>query len=311
MRRLLETLKNEGIPCLENISGRALTTFKIGGNCALIIEPTCVGELLHALQICSENGICFSVIGGGSNLLIADDGVPHALIRTSNLQGVFKTENGFRVLCGTPTSRLVRHAASSGSDTLLFAAGIPGTVGGALFMNAGTGGKGMLDLVSEVTTIDPKTLQFKTYIQEKCNKSYRKSVFQENGEVIAFAEFSLKFGGNVDAIINQLQAQLLRRKASQPLELPSAGSTFKRTFPDLPLSKLIDEAGLCGYRIGDAAVSTKHAGFIVNLGNATANDVKMLMCHIQTIIERKYGVFPIPEIRMLPNDNEFCKGNEG
>lgn len=262
-------------------------------------------ELLVAVRLCREAGKQFYIIGNGSNILISDCGCPEVLIRTLHLTGIFKIPSGFRVLCGTPMASLMNAAASSGSGDLIFTAGIPGTVGGGLFMNAGTEGKGLLDYVSSVRAYDPESHEIKTIFHEKCNSSYRNSAFQSNSMVILSADFKLHFGADYENLRTLIREKLCARKKTQPLEFPNAGSIFKRPASGAPLSKRLDDLGLKGMRVGDAAVSRTHAGFVVNLGGATATDVMSLIRSIQGIVERSLGFCPECEIRLIPDRNEF------
>lgn len=305
MTALHARLKASDVPYRENVTGKSLCTFHIGGVCRTVVEPRCMGELLAAVRICREAERRFYVIGNGSDLLISDHGCRDVLIRTTALTGITMSPGGLRALCGTPLSRLLFEAALAGSGDLLFLAGIPGTVGGGLFMNAGAAGKGLLDYADSVRVLDPNTGEIRTLFHEECDSFYRKSVFQSNSMVILSADFGLHFGEDPQALRTAIQQRLRVRKATQPLEYPNAGSIFKRPAPDVPLSAQLDALGLKGLRIGGAAVSQKHAGFIVNLGSATAADVTELIRKIQVEVERSLGFCPECEIRRIPEEDEF------
>ena len=305
MTGLILRLRERKIAFREHVHGSVLTTLRIGGDCPLVIEPQCAGELQTAARLCRDNGVRFDVIGGGSNLLISDKGVPWAVISTRKMQGITCRGGALRAMCGVPLPLLLQAFAKAGDNSLLFAAGIPGTVGGALYMNAGTEGHGVLDTVYSVCVIDADTLEFKTVFQKECNKSYRNSDFQANNDLIVSADFPLHGVCEPEDVFGEIRARLAARKAVQPLEYPNAGSTFKRHDPAVPLSRLLDELGLRGMRVGGAAISEKHAGFLVNLGGATAADVMKLIGKVQDIAERSLGFRPETEIRRLPDRDEF------
>lgn len=305
MKALITRFKEADVPYRENVAGSSLCTFRIGGDCRVVAEPRCVGELLTAVHLCREAGKRFYLLGNGSNLLISDRGCPDVLIRTVHLTGISTIPGGFRVLCGTPLSKLLQAATAAGSGDLIFTAGIPGTVGGSLFMNAGTEGKGLLDYVGSVRAFDPESCKIKTIFHEECNSSYRKSVFQSNFMVILSADLKLHFDRDPEELRAEIRARLRARKETQPLEFPNAGSVFRRPSPEVPLSRQLDELGLKGMRIGGAAVSEKHAGFVVNLGGASAADVMKLIKEVQKMAERSLGFCPECEIRLIPDRDEF------
>lgn len=305
MTGLAVGLKEKNIQYREHVAGSTLTTFRIGGDCPLVIEPCCAEELRIAVCACREAGVHCYVIGGGSNLLISDKGVPGAVVSTRRMRGVTRHGGVLRAACGTPLSALLHAFAAAGDDGLLFAAGIPGTVGGGLYMNAGTKGRGVLEAARSVCVLDAKTLQFKTLFQKECNTSYRNSIFQTNSDMIVSADFPVRSVCEPEEIFAKIHEKLTIRKATQPLELPNAGSVFKRHDPELPLSRQLDELGLRGRRVGGAAISEKHAGFIVNLGKATAADVMRLIGEVQNIVERSLGFCPETEIRRIPDEDEF------
>ena len=305
MTGLILRLKERKIAYREHVPGSTLTTLHIGGDCPLVIEPQCAGELQTAARLCRDAGVRFDVIGGGSNLLISDKGIPWAVISTRKMRGVTRRNGVLRAMCGAPLPLLLQAFAKAGDNSFLFAAGIPGTVGGGLYMNAGTGGHGVLDTVYSVCVLDAETLNFKTVFQKECNISYRNSAFQVKNDLIVSADFPVRDMCDPEEIFNGIRTRLALRKASQPLEYPNAGSTFKRHDPAVPLSRLLDELGLRGMRVGGAAISEKHAGFLVNLGGATAADVMKLIGKVQDIAERSLGFRPEMEIRRLPDRDEF------
>lgn len=300
---LEDVLKERGIPYRRGVLSATLCSFHIGGPAALVIEPSCLGELIDALLLCKRFGKPFAVIGKGSNLFFGDGIIKTVLIRTTTLCGArFLRDDCVRALCGTSISHLAALAAQQGLSGLSFAAGIPGTLGGALFMNAGAYGKEMSDVVKSVDFFDLDTEEITTLFHQKLNYSYRNSVFQAKNGVILSAELSLGPNRDRAEILREMRALCQKRRATQPLDFPSAGSAFRRFSADAPLSKLLDTLGLKGKRVGGAAVSQKHAGFIVNLGGATARDVMALIEEIQNIVEGACGAKPIPEIRFIPSE---------
>lgn len=297
-----EVLRARKITHRRFVSTATLCSFRIGGAAATVVEPSCLGELTEAVSLCRQMEKPFAVIGGGTNLLFDDAPINVVLIRTTSLCGVrFLGGGRVKALCGTPLPQLASLCAARGLGGLSFAAGIPGTLGGALFMNAGANGKEMANVVRSVKYYDPTADQITTLFNQELSYSYRNSVFQSNFGVILSAELDLAPMRPCAEIFAEMKALSAKRRASQPLEFPSAGSIFRRPSPAVPLSKLLDGLGLKGKRIGGAAVSEKHAGFIVNLGGATARDVRALILEIQNLVEGECGIRPIPEIRFIPS----------
>ncbi len=296
-----EALKNKNIKFQKNAKTSELCTFRIGGMCAYLIEPQCIGELIEAVFLCECLGVDYELIGKGSNLLFWDTAIPLALIRTTSLTGV-RVGNGELIAdCGISLPRLSRLAAGLGFLDLAFAAGIPGTLGGGAYMNAGAHGKSLGDLVKWVKILSPKSGEIRTVFNEELSYSYRDSVFQRENYIILQACLALQERSEQDAIATKTKALLLHRAATQPLSLPSAGSVFRRGSNGEPLGKIIDELGLKGMRCGNAAISEKHAGFIVNLGGASASDVCTLIACVQGIVKRKKGFVPELEIKTISN----------
>lgn len=300
---LEDVLKGRGMPYRLGVLTAELCTFRIGGPAKLVIEPTCIGELLDAVMLCQSGGYPYTVIGRGSNILFDDGEIETVLIRTNGLDAARVLDGGLLYAhCGVSLGALTTLAAREGLEGLTFACGIPGTVGGAIFMNAGAHGSAILDVTKSVTVLDVREQKIKTLFNHQLNNSYRNSVFQKENAVVLHATFALKPHGDPARILAEMQALRARRRVSQPLTEPSAGSAFRRPAPDVFVSKIIDELGLKGMRVGGAAVSRKHAGFIVNVGGATAKDVRTLIAEIQNIVERERGFRPIPEIRFIPED---------
>ena len=298
---LKEALKQRNIAFREDISTATLSTFRIGGKAALVIEPSCTGELIESVMLCERFCLPYAVIGRGSNILFGDQDIETVLIRTSGLDAVKCFPDGrIYALCGVSLGRLAYLAAREGLRGLCFAAGIPGSVGGAVFMNAGTHAGDLSGVVECAEVLFPKTGEIKTLFNQELSFSYRKSIFQAENAVLIAATLKLLTGADPAKLFDEMRELGLARKAAQPLNLPSAGSVFRKPSPDIAVSKIIDELGFKGKRIGGAEVSQKHAGFIVNLGGATARDVHDLIEDIQNTVEREKGFRPIPEIRFIP-----------
>lgn len=291
---------------LEKMAGGALkrqepmknhTTFRIGGTADYFISPWSVEQIQNIKALCQGYKVPLEIIGNGSNLLVSDYGVDGVVLQLGKMFSLVK-QNGCYILAqaGIPLSVLARKAAQVGLCGLEFAAGIPGTLGGAVVMNAGAYGGEMAQIVRRVSLLSDKGEIF-SLSGEEMQFGYRRSIVTEKGYTVLEAELDLKEGDT--ALIEANMADLnQKRKEKQPLEYPSAGSTFKR--PDGYFAgKLIMEAGLSGVRIGDAQVSEKHCGFVVNRGNATAEEVRALITKVQQIVYEKTGVTLEPEIRYL------------
>ncbi len=290
----------EGIEKWFDLPMSEITTFKIGGPLDLLVEPGSIEELHRVLSFCAEEKIPWMVVGLGSNLLVRDKGIRGVGIK---LAGKFThwevLENEIIAGAGLALSDLAKKTACLGLSGLEFACGIPGTVGGAVFMNAGAYGGEMAQVILQVKAFSlPKGSV--VYDQKELKLSYRFSRFQEETEVITEVRLVLHpaENENISARISDLTCQ---RETKQPLAMPSAGSVFRRP-TGYYVGPLIEESGLKGFSIGGAQVSPKHAGFIVNTGKATAQDVLDLIAHIKKVIKEKKGVELIPEIRVIGED---------
>jgi len=274
---------------------RAHCSFRIGGPAELFAEPGSEAELIALLRLLREKGAPYTVIGNGTNLLVRDAGVPGVVIRIGEGLSALRRE-GDTVLAGAgvPLSRLAVFAREQSLAGLEFAHGIPGSLGGAVMMNAGAYGGEMKDVVRRVRYLDADLAVRET---EEPRFSYRSSRFEGSGELILGAAVALR-PDDRDAIHGRMMELWARRSASQPLELPSAGSTFKRPAQGYAAA-MIDGAGLKGLRVGGAQVSEKHAGFVVNTSGATCADVLALMEQIRAAVLAKYGVLLEPEVRLL------------
>lgn len=296
-----DVLKERGIPFQNDVPTAGLCTFRIGGPCRRLIRPRCAGELIEAVRAARLCGERYAVLGGGSNVLFCDGVQNVSLISTRGLDRIeAMSEHVRRVGAGVTLPRLAQLAARDGWADLTFACGIPGTVGGGLYMNAGAYGKCLGERVVSVRAYDSEHDRIKTYFQKELNISYRKTVFQDINEIVLDVTLAFENRRSPAEIEAEMRALSAARRAAQPLSEPSAGSVFRRPAPDVPLGKIFDELGLKGLSCGGAAVSEKHAGFIVNRGGATAADVLALIEKIQIITERERGFRPVTELCRIP-----------
>ncbi len=287
MKNLIALLNDNNIAYAEIEPMSAHTTFKIGGNADVLVTVNTVEELRTVTAACKESNTPCMILGNGSNLLVSDDGIEGAVIV---LDGDFKeiTADGTILTAGAGAklSRLCSAAWEHSLSGLEFAYGIPGTVGGAMFMNAGAYGGEMKDVALSVTALTADG-EIKEYSAEELNLGYRTSVFKTNGSMILFSKFALHSGDKAE-IKARMDDVMSRRKCKQPLEYPSAGSVFKRPVGAFA-GTLIEQCGLKGKTIGGAQVSEKHAGFIINIGGATCDDVMNLVKLVQDTVKAETG----------------------
>ena len=276
-----------------------VTTFKIGGAASYGIYPSSIDELSSLCALCRSISVPFYIVGNGSNLVFDDTGYEGAVIFTTAINTVTINENTVYSDCGVSLTHLSSLVAKEGLSGLEFAYGIPGSVGGAVYMNAGAYGGEMKDVVKEVTFYDIKNDEFVTVENDKCAFDYRTSVFQSGDKIILSVKLKL-LSDDRELITARMNQYMQSRKDKQPLNYPSAGSVFKR-YPGYFTGKLIEEAGLKGYTIGGAQVSEKHAGFIVNIGNATSADLKALIQYIKAVIKENVGIDIECEVKFVPN----------
>ncbi len=298
MRKVREFCLVHHIPALWDVPMRDYTSFRIGGPADALLFPENETALLRLIGFLTEAEIRYRVIGNGTNLLVADEGFRGVLISTRRQRQLGVQGDTVRAAVGVPLNTLCRLFADqslTGGECLY---GIPGTVGGALVMNAGAFGGCVSDTLSSVTVYSTREGSVRVLSREESGFGYRKSVFQEKRELILLsAEFSPQ-KGEAATIRNAMRELLVLRAERQPTALPSAGSAFLK--PENGYAgRLIEEAGLSGYAIGGAAVSLHHAGFIVNLGDATARDVRCLMNEIIKKVEKNSGIRLIPEIEYI------------
>ena len=273
------------------------TSFRIGGPVEIMAFPQTKEQLAAVLKVSKLLDIPFAILGAGTNVLAPDGGISGLVICLKDcLDGMEMLDaTNIRVYSGVTMTRAAMFAANHGLSGLEFAHGIPGTVGGGVYMNAGAYGGEICQVCTQVEVMDYEgNLRFLT--NGEMEFSYRHSVLEEQDYIVISADFSLipSEPETVKAKLKELQA---KRSASQPLDLPSAGSAFKRPVGGYAAA-LIDQAGLKGFRVGGAAISTKHAGFAVNLGGATAEDVKSLLAQVSDLVFRNSGIRLEPEVRI-------------
>ena len=295
MKALREAIPEERVLTDEPMAHH--TTFRIGGNADVFVFPASIEELLHVLKLVKQYSVPLTILGNGSNVLVRDGGIRGVVVSFGKPFAHIERE-GTRITAGAGATlgTVSLFAASHSLSGLEFAVGIPGSLGGAVFMNAGAYDGEMCQVVRAVTAVTPEGNVVR-YRPEDMGFGYRHSVFQENGHIICEIELALQ-EGEPTAIQEKMAEFTRRRMEKQPLDKPSAGSTFKRP-PGLFAGTLIDEAGLKGFTVGGAQVSEKHAGFVINKGGATASDVLALMEEVERRIEEKNGVRLIPEVRII------------
>jgi len=274
----------------QNVSLKKYNTFKIGGVAKLFAEPKSIAEIRELLMFCQKNREKFFILGNGSNVLFSDDGYDGLVIKI-----------GKKLDAGISLHDVIHAAAGKGLGGIEKLDGIPGTIGGAIFMNAGAHGQQIADCIKSVTSVTSYG-GIVTRTNEECKFSYRNSVFRMLDEIIISAEFD--FFEMPKDIINKNRKEVLAwRKEKQPLKYPNAGSVFKNPTSNVPLTDshlsagyLIDSCGLKGCCVGDAQISGLHANFIVNRGNAKASDVKALMDKVVREVQKQHGILLEPEI---------------
>lgn len=273
------------------------TTFRIGGNADYFVKPGNADEVAAVIVVCREYNIPYFILGNGSNLLVSDDGYRGMIINImDNMDSV--TVDG-RIITAQAGAMLVRVSVMARDKALTgleFASGIPGTIGGAVYMNAGAYGGEMKNVVKTVRAIDEYGRIYELD-SEKMDFSYRHSIVEERKLIVLEVTLELEHGSR-EAIDDRMKELAEARRSKQPLEYPSAGSTFKRP-EGYFAGKLIMDAGLRGYSVGGAQVAEKHCGFVINKGGATASDVVELIRDVQHDVDDKFGVTLEPEVKML------------
>lgn len=294
-RELTEAIPNEQV--MRNVSMKKHTSFRIGGPADIMVIPSTKEQIKNTLYICDRYNVPVTIMGNGSNLLVSDKGIRGVVIKIAE-RFTFVTVEGVYVKAqaGVLLSALSSVILKSSLAGFEFASGIPGTLGGAVVMNAGAYGGEIKDVVEEVVVLDEDYNEL-VLTNDDLNFGYRKSIIQEKSYIVLEVKLKLRKGdyNKSKELISELTR---RRRDKQPLSYPSAGSAFKRP-TGYYAGKLIQDAGLRGFRVGDAQVSELHTGFIINLGNATAQDVITLINIIKDKVYEKFGVKLNPEIRII------------
>jgi len=303
----MKSVNQEIIKCFNDLLGEEKvrisepmnrhTTFRIGGPADYFLLPSTAEEIKKILEICKEKELPYFILGNGSNLLVSDEGYCGVIIQLyRNYGGITVEGTNIRAGAGALLSQIASAAKNASLTGFEFAGGIPGTLGGAVVMNAGAYGGEMKDVLKEVTVMTEQG-EIMTIPAEKLEMGYRTSLVKKAGYLVLEAVISLKVGDveEIKAIMKDLTE---KRVSKQPLEYPSAGSTFKRP-EGYFAGKLIMDAGLRGYQVGGAQVSEKHCGFVINKGNATAADVCGLMKDVQEKVQEQFGVTLEPEVKFL------------
>lgn len=296
-KEFLSVLNQKGIAFESNVLLNAYTSFRIGGPCDVMVYPVGVEQTRESILACLQFDLPYFILGKGTNLLVDDAGYRGVILSTESLQELYLSKDG--TICagaGVPLSSVCRFALEHSLTGLEFAFGIPGSVGGAAYMNAGAYGGEMKDIVTCCEHITSQGV-VQRFCTEDLHYSYRTSVYAENDYCITNVYLSLKHGDyhEIETRMNEL---LQRRKDKQPLSYPSAGSTFKRPVGGYA-SALIEECGLKGKMIGGAQVSEKHSGFVINTGDASCGDVEALIREIQRVVLEQKGITLHCEVKKL------------
>ena len=280
------------------------TSFRVGGPAQFYVEPESTDEIAALMAAAKKADVPFFLMGNGSNIVVSDEGIDGLVIRLGEDFSSIREEEDpsdpdkVRLIAsaGTLLIRLSSYAAKAGLTGLEFASGIPGSLGGAVFMNAGAYGHDISEVVDKVVSIS-KEGEIRTWTRDQLTFGYRKSTFMEEGGIVTEAELVLR-RGDPEKIASEIREYSEKRTSTQPLNFPSAGSMFKRPEGHYT-GALIEQAGLKGFSIGGAQVSEKHAGFVINKGEATASDIDALVKHIQKTIKEKFDVTLEREVRFI------------
>ncbi|WP_199738083.1 UDP-N-acetylmuramate dehydrogenase [Falsibacillus albus] len=296
-QKLSTIVRPENLKIDELIRNHTYT--KLGGKADFFITPTTYEEVQGVVKFAMQEKVPFTLIGNGSNLIVKDGGIRGIVLNLKNFNQISAKGNQVIAQSGARIIDASRHALDQNLSGLEFACGIPGTVGGALFMNAGAYGGEIKDVLESAIVVD-KNGELINRAAEDFDLSYRTSNIPDNGDIVLEATFTLKPGNyeDIKAIMDDLT---FKRESKQPLEYPSCGSVFKRP-PGLFAGKLIQDSNLQGTSIGGAEVSTKHAGFIVNKNNATAEEYISLIRHVQKTVKEKFDVELEREVRIIGED---------
>lgn len=274
------------------------TTMQVGGIASVVAFVRSAEEMITAIREAKNNCVRYVVVGNGSNVVFSDGGFDGLVIVTSEMKTFSVERNVIKADCGASLSKISAAAQRAGLTGLEFAYGIPGTVGGGIVMNAGAFGGNLSDVVISSICYDTKNETIRKIDGAEHQFRYRDSIYQKNPNLIVLAVMMRLSQGKMEDIVSKMNENIKTRKEKQPLEFPSAGSVFKRPI-GYYAGELIENCGLKGYRIGGAEVSEKHAGFIINRGNATADDVINLVRHVRNTVLDQYSVDLECEIRFI------------
>ncbi len=273
------------------------TTFRVGGNATYFVAPESAEQVKNVIQVCEKNQIPFYVIGNGSNLLVSDEGFSGVILQICSKMDRYEMKEGkIKVQAGALLTKVANRVSKEGYAGMEFAVGIPGTVGGAVAMNAGAYGGEIKDVITSALVLT-KEGEIIRLDKDELNLGYRSSAVVEQEYVVLEVEFQLE-KGDVEEIKARCNENTRARMEKQPLEYPSAGSTFKRP-EGYFAGKLIMDAGMKGYTVGGAQVSEKHCGFVINKGQATARDVVDVITRVQEKVQKIFGVTLETEVKMI------------
>ena len=303
MKGIIDLLNAKEISHEEHVSGARLCSFHVGGPVRIVVRPKNAQELSEVLRIADEGWIETLLLGRGSNVVFSDDGYDGIVISLSEMNSIALENGRIRAGAGASMLSLASFAQKNGLSGLEFAHGIPGSVGGGVYMNAGAYGGEICGVMTECECFDKASGEVVTLPSNECNFGYRHSIFQENKELIVLSATFELADGNPTQIKEKMDSLRNMRMEKQPLEYPSAGSTFKRP-KDNFAGKLIEEAGLKGYCVGGACVSEKHAGFVVNKGDATCSDIISLIEHVKYEVYARSGIILECEIEFISPKSE-------
>jgi len=275
------------------------TTLRVGGNADKLYQPASVEELANIVKELKHKGEPWYVIGGGSNLLISSEGVRGSVIRTTGLTGIKILEPGLlEAEAGARLPHLARHAAQQGLSGLEFAVGIPGTVGGGVIMNAGAHGSSMSAILESALVLDTATGEITEMLPDQIKFEYRRCALDPKQHVVLSAKFRMP-QDEPEAIEARTRHNEEYRWKTQPLGFPNAGSTFKNPFPDKTAGFLLDKSGVKDMKEGNAAVSSIHANFVINLGNATSHEIVTLLKRMQASVADNFNIDLTPEWKTM------------
>ncbi|WP_066896192.1 UDP-N-acetylmuramate dehydrogenase [Clostridium nigeriense] len=294
-----EFYKSENV--ILNAEMKKYVHFRVGGPADILLIPENKDQVIKSIQICKENNIPYFVVGNGSNLLVKDGGVKGVVIKLNEVKNINIYGETIEAECGAMLKDVSNAALENSLTGFEFACGIPGTVGGAVFMNAGAYDGEISHVIESAEVIDNNG-EIKVLSKNELELGYRSSIVMKKNYIVLSARFNLK-SGEVRKIKEIVDDLTCKRESKQPLEYPSAGSTFKRP-TGYYAGKLIQDAGLKGYSIGGAAVSEKHSGFVINKNNATAKDILDLIAYIQNEVKNQFGVELHPEVRIIGEDKK-------